>query len=119
MERAHRYTSGRNRLIRAAVPGERLIVGSGNGLVNNPVWAQIMADALGQPLALSPEPEASLRGAALVTLERLGLGSLEALARRAVEGAHQVTPNPENAPAYEAMLARQQALYRLLIAETS
>ena len=107
------------RLILAAVPGERLIVGSGNGLVNNPVWAQIMADALGQPLALSPEPEASLRGAALVTLERLGLGSLEALARPSLEGAHQITPDPDHAPAYEAMLARQQALYRLLVAETS
>lgn len=108
-----------HRLIQEAVPGERLIVGSGNGLVNNRAWAQIMADALGQPLAFSPEPEASLRGAALVTLERLGLGSLEELARPAVEGAARVAPNPDHAPAYEAMIARQQALYRLLIGETS
>ena len=107
------------RLIQEAVPGERLLVGSGNGLVNNRAWAQIMADALGQPLALSPEPEASLRGAALVTLERLGLGSLQELARPAVEGAARLTPNPDHAPAYQAMIARQQALYRLLIGETS
>lgn len=108
-----------HRLIQDTLSGERLIVGSGNGLINNRAWAQIMADALGQPLALSPEPEASLRGAALVALERLGLGSLEELARPAVEGAARVTPNPDHAPAYEAMIARQQALYRLLIGETS
>ena len=36
-----------------ALPGERDMVGTGGGLVNSPAWTQIMADALGRPVALS------------------------------------------------------------------
>ncbi len=105
------------RLIQEVAPGQRLLIGSGNALLKNPVWIQILADALGQPLALSPEPEASLRGAALVALERLGRGSLEALARSITVDGEPVTPNPGNTRAYQAMIASQQALYRRLIEE--
>ncbi len=105
------------RLIQEAVPGQRLLVGSGNALLKNPVWVQILADALGQPIVLSPEPEASLHGAALVALERLGSGSLEALARPITKDGEPVTPNPGYMLTYEAMIASQQALYRRLVEE--
>ena len=36
-----------------ALPGDRDVVGTGGGLVNSPAWTQIMADALGRPIALS------------------------------------------------------------------
>ena len=54
------------------LPGERDVVGTGGGLVKSPAWTQIMADALGRPVALSEVEEGSSRGAALLALEALG-----------------------------------------------
>ena len=55
-----------------ALPGERDVVGTGGGLVKSPAWTQIMADALGRPVAMSEVEEGSSRGAALLALEALG-----------------------------------------------
>ncbi|HLY72582.1 MAG TPA: FGGY-family carbohydrate kinase, partial [Planctomycetota bacterium] len=60
-------------LLRASFPQILEIVTSGGALVKSPAWTQILADALGRPLLPSAEPEASSRGAALITLEALGL----------------------------------------------
>lgn len=43
------------------------------GLLHSPSGVQRLADCLGRPLGLSGEPEASLRGAAVFALEKLGL----------------------------------------------
>jgi gluconokinase len=48
------------------------VVAGGGALHASPAWARIVADALGRPLRLAPDPETTLRGAALVALERLG-----------------------------------------------
>ena len=48
------------------------VVATGGALLKDPEWVQIMADALGRPVTTSGVKEASLRGAAVVALERLG-----------------------------------------------
>jgi gluconokinase len=48
------------------------VVASGGMLAVSRAWAQTMADALGQPVTLSREEEATSRGAAVLALEALG-----------------------------------------------
>ncbi|CAA9380195.1 MAG: hypothetical protein AVDCRST_MAG89-5323, partial [uncultured Gemmatimonadetes bacterium] len=49
------------------------VVAGGGALHASPAWARMVADALGRPLRLAPDPETTLRGAALMALERLGV----------------------------------------------
>jgi gluconokinase len=49
------------------------VVAGGGALHASPAWARMVADALGRPLRLAPDPETTLRGAALIALERLGV----------------------------------------------
>ncbi|HLI48028.1 MAG TPA: gluconokinase [Chthonomonas sp.] len=53
-------------------PKANRIVASGGALGHSPLWAQMMADAIGHPIVLSKEAEASSRGAALLALETVG-----------------------------------------------
>jgi gluconokinase len=53
-------------------PKASRIVASGGALGHSPLWAQMMADAIGHPIVLSKEAEASSRGAALLALETMG-----------------------------------------------
>ncbi len=88
------------------------IVASGGALLHSPGWTQMMADALGRPITVCTETEASCRGAALWALERLGvIDSLEALP--ASTGA-VFQPRPEYQAAYQDLLARQNQLYERL-----
>ena len=50
----------------------REIIASGGALKNSPVFARIIADALGRDITLSDPPEASMRGAVLLALETIG-----------------------------------------------
>ncbi len=61
------------RLLREAVPEAVAVVASGGALRRSPAWAQLVADALGEPLLLTSDPEASSRGAALLALEAAGV----------------------------------------------
>lgn len=81
------------------------VVATGGALLKDREWVQIMADALARPVTLSRVKEASLRGAAVVTLERLG-GRPRGTAVGAV-----VEPRPEHADAYRAAFERQRELY--------
>jgi len=49
----------------------RNIVASGGALHNSPAFTRIIADALGRDIALSNTPEASMRGAVLLALEKM------------------------------------------------
>lgn len=60
-----------DRLAPCAAPGHAVIA-SGGAFRHLPSWAGIMADALGVPIILAEEVEASSRGAALLALEALG-----------------------------------------------
>jgi gluconokinase len=90
------------------LPDVREIVATGGGLLRDRDWIQIMADALARPIHVSGVPEASLRGAAVLALERSGHEIAEAPMADVVE------PRPERADAYRAAREEQQRLYDLL-----
>jgi gluconokinase len=90
------------------LPDVREIVATGGGLLHDRDWIQIMADALARPVTVSAVPEASLRGAAVFALERLGHTVAEAPIAEIVE------PRPDRAEAYRAAREAQQRLYDAL-----
>jgi gluconokinase len=90
------------------LPDVREVVATGGGLLHDCDWIQIMADALARPVTVSAVPEASLRGAAVFALERLGHAAAEAPVAEVVE------PRAERAEAYRAAREEQQRLYDAL-----
>jgi gluconokinase len=78
-------------------------------LLEDDDWLQIMADALGRPVTVSGVKEASLRGAAVVALERLGESPPAGALGRVVE------PRGDRADAYRAARERHRALYEAAI----
>ena len=90
------------------LPEVREVVATGGGLLHDRDWIQIMADALGRPIAVSGVPEASLRGAAVLALERARREVAEAPIGEVVE------PRPERAEAYRAAREAQRRLYEAL-----
>jgi len=103
-------------LLDGHVAAKHTIIGSGNALLHDHTWPQIMSDALGHNLIASTEPEASLRGAALVALERLNaFENLEDVATLVLNGAEQYEPNDENHTIYAQAIERQKELYRRVL----
>lgn len=51
----------------------RQIVATGTALQSSAVWVQILADVLGQPIAVPSEGELTSRGAAIIAFEQLGM----------------------------------------------
>lgn len=90
------------------LPDVRDIVATGGALLHDPDWLQIMADALARPITVSAVPEASLRGAAVLALERRG----HAVAEAPIAGV--VQPRADRAEAYRAAREEQQRLYGAL-----
>jgi gluconokinase len=91
------------------LPEVEEVVATGGALVHSPAWCQFMADALARPITLSAVAEASLRGAAVATLERLGKVVPEAPLGRTFE------PRPDRANAYREARDRDRALYKAVI----
>ncbi len=87
------------------------IVATGGALLRDPDWVQIMADALGRPITTSAIKEASLRGAAVVVLERLGETPVPAPLGAVVE------PRPEKVDVFRAARERQRRLYEVVTSE--
>ncbi len=90
------------------LPEVREIVATGAGLLHDRDWIQIMADALARPVSVSGVAEASLRGAAVLALERAGQEVAEAPIVEVVE------PRADRADAYRAARVEQQKLYDAL-----
>jgi gluconokinase len=90
------------------LPEVREVVATGAGLLHDRNWIQIMADALARPIHVSSVPEASLRGAAVLALERLG----HEVADAPIAGV--VQPRPDRAEAYRTAREQQQKLYEAL-----
>jgi gluconokinase len=87
------------------------IVVTGGALLKDPDWVQIMADALGRPVTTSRVKEASLRGAAVVVLERLGERPAPAPLGAVVE------PRPDKVDVFRAAREQQRRLYEVVTSE--
>ena len=96
-------------VIDADLPGDQTVVATGGALGRSPTWTQIIADALGRPVAHSGVAEGSSRGAAVLALEALGETAGEAPLGRTFD------PDPDAHEAYKAALERQQALYERVV----
>jgi gluconokinase len=81
------------------------VVATGGALLSDPEWIQIMADALARPVTASGVKEASLRGAGILALERLGKTASEAPLGQVFH------PREERADAYRSARDRQRELY--------
>lgn len=93
-------------------PGAQIIA-SGGAFSALPYWAQIMADVLGRPVAVSREAEASSRGAALLAAESLDLIADAGAAPPELGAVY--APDPARHERYRAGLERQRSLYRKLV----
>lgn len=99
--------------MRHAVARPRAVIATGGQLIHSDTWTQMLADTLNVKVMMSPQKEASSRGAALLTLYALGrrprLWKEEPARGRAFKphrGAHL---------AYEKGRRRQERLYQLLL----
>jgi gluconokinase len=90
------------------LPDASEVVATGGGLLHDRDWIQIMADALARPIQVSGVPEASLRGAAVLALERAGHEVADAPTAGVVE------PRADRADAYRTAREAQQRLYDVL-----
>jgi gluconokinase len=87
------------------LPDVEDVIATGGGLLADPDWIQIMADALARPVTASKVAEASLRGAGVLALERLG----ETVAPAPLGAVFH--PREERAEAYRSARDRQRELY--------
>ena len=99
--------------LRDVFPQATEIIASGGVFAHSPTWAQMFADAIGQPMTLALESEASSRGAALLALEAAGL--LASAAETEARMGQTFVPQPEFHARYQEMLALQQKYYNQLI----
>jgi gluconokinase len=93
------------------MPEVEEIVVTGGALLRDADWVQIMADALGRAVVTSGVKEASLRGAAIVVLERLGETPAPAPLGSVVE------PRPDKVKAFRAARERERRLYEVVTSE--
>jgi gluconokinase len=91
------------------LPGLDEIVATGGALVRDEEWLQLLADTLARPVTASLVPEASLRGAAVAVLERLGETAADAPTGRVFE------PRADRAEEYRLARERQRVLYEELM----
>jgi gluconokinase len=96
--------------LRTMAAADHVVAGSGGALSHSAAWAQIITDALGVPIALGPDAEASVRGAALLALEALGQPPPPAPAPARV-----LQPDPARHARYRAARARQSRLYDSIV----
>jgi gluconokinase len=89
------------------LPRVREVVATGQALLSEPAWIQLCADVLGRPVTAGVE-EASLRGAAVYVLERLGEEPEPAPLAKTYE------PDRRRTEIYAAARGRQRELYERL-----
>jgi gluconokinase len=95
-------------------PGNAEPIRLTGGILQSPLWAQIVCDVLGSPLAAVETGDASAIGAGMLGLTALGLApSLEQLASQ-IQPGMSWQPNPDNHAFYQSGLARFRQLYRSL-----
>ena len=86
------------------------------GGTRNEVWNQIKADILGMPIELHDEPEAGLKGAAVLAAAGVGLCEEPLLVAQKLQVAsHTVIPDPQNQDRYEEVVDEYGRLYEQLL----
>lgn len=93
------------RRLQPLLPDDAQFIANGAGLINSPVWMQIMADVLGAPVYGSGEAEATIRGTALLAM---GVDLPPSLG----DGCQ---PDADHHAIYQRAVERQQALYDKLL----
>ncbi len=102
-----------DRLAALGVPVEQVVLIGGGS--KSRVWAQIRADLLDRPVAVSDVADACPLGAALLGAAAAGLvPNLAAAAFRAAAPRRSVAPDPRQRAAYDAAYARYRALFSAL-----
>ena len=109
---AMRFALAAQRL-QSVFPQLQQIVASGGALGHSPCWSQMFADAIGRPVTLAAEAEASSRGAALLAMQAAGLITHTSDAEARLGKTY--IPDPARHIVYQQMLVRQQAQYAMLI----
>jgi gluconokinase len=99
--------------MRRVVPRPRAVIATGGQLIHSPTWTQMLADALRLKVMMSPEREASSRGAALLTL--YAIGRRPRLWQEQPARGRAFKPRAAAYAAYEKGRRRQQQLYELLL----
>ncbi len=90
------------------------IIASG-GATRSPLFMQIYADVVGQPLYVTRESEASLLGSAVVAAYGAGLyPDLASASRQMVSISHEYTPDEASHAEYAYYLQKYQETYRQL-----
>ena len=100
-------------LLRAALPDQPRIIASGGAIQHSLAWAQIIADALGQTITLSGNPEASARGVAMLGFRSLGIAA--DLQEFPFLTGRSFQPDMRHYEIYQAAFERQQVLYNHVI----
>jgi gluconokinase len=102
-----------DRRLSAVVGGQRRVVASGGALARSPLLADIIAGALGRPIELSAEAEASTRGAAGLALAAAGV--IPSPRVLVAPPTRTVRPEPAAVEAYRTAAERQADLYARLL----
>lgn len=100
-------------LLQPTLGSTPMIVASGGALRHVPGWAQLVADALDLPVALSAETEATSRGIALLALRSLGM--IDRLDQYDAAVKDVVEPRAEHTAYHRAAIEHQKRLYERLI----
>jgi len=80
------------------------VIASGSAILSSPAWLQIVADVLGTTVRPLIDPEATLRGAALLALDSLGLDN-----HAPAKLGRPYDPNPAHHARYQQAIERQRA----------
>ncbi|HEY3290759.1 MAG TPA: FGGY-family carbohydrate kinase, partial [Anaerolineae bacterium] len=110
---AYRFCAIYDELQTVAQPGAPLVA-SGGALLASPAWCQMLADVTGTTVRTCEEAEATGRGVAMLALERLGTGTLDQFSGATHYG-RSFQPDPQRHDIYRAAMARQMALYNLIV----
>jgi len=100
-----------NQRLAPHIPADSPMMAGGGGLQENPLWRQILADALGRPVHLTNIDEVTSRGAAILAFQALGMAEGIPLPE-VIETAH---PQATASAAYALAAQRQEKLYKILL----
>ncbi|MBI5031327.1 MAG: gluconokinase [Chloroflexi bacterium] len=100
-------------LLRGAVPDARQVIASGGALVGSRVWTQIITDTLGVPVLASAEPEATIRGTALLALKAVGV--IDSLSDLPAQTGVVILPDAARHEIYKCAMERQKRLYNRVV----